>query len=91
MNWMFVTICAFLLPARQLSLPMVRFLSMRSKKNNSIDAGLGKYMIPKYSPKTANQKTYVDYLSDESKKIVVGVGAAGSGKRCLRVARQWPI
>ena len=75
-----MTICTLLLPAQQLSLPMVRSLSMRSKKNNGIDAGLGKYMIPKYSPKTANQKTYVDYLGDESKKIVVCVGAAGSGK-----------
>lgn len=79
-----MTVCALLLPARQLSLQMVRSLSlvrslsMRSKKNSSGD--VGKFMIPKYSPKTANQKTYVDYLGDESKKIVVGVGAAGSGK-----------
>jgi len=84
MNWMFVTICAFLLPARQVSLsmvrslPSVRSLSMRSKKNSGSE--LGKFMIPKYSPKTPNQATYVDQLSDESKKIVVGVGAAGSGK-----------
>lgn len=82
---MFVTICALLLPARHFSLSMVRSLSsvrslsMKTKKNNS-GSELGKFMIPKYSPKTANQKTYVDYLGDEAKKIVVSVGAAGSGK-----------
>ncbi len=90
MNWMFVTICALLLPARQFSLSMVRSLpsvlhsvrslSMKMKKNNNSGNELGKFMIPKYSPKTANQKTYVDYLGDEAKKIVVSVGAAGSGK-----------
>ena len=94
MKWIFITMYALSLPARQLSLAhslarslprslphslLVRSLSMRSKKNSS-DSALGKFMIPKYSPKTENQKTYVNYLGDESKKIVVGVGAAGSGK-----------
>jgi len=35
---------------------------------------------PVYTPRTANQKTYVKYLEEDSAKIVLGVGAAGSGK-----------
>jgi len=35
---------------------------------------------PVYSPRTTNQKTYVQYLGEPDTKIVLGVGAAGSGK-----------
>lgn len=35
---------------------------------------------PVYSPRTINQKTYVKYLGEHDTKIVLGVGAAGSGK-----------
>jgi len=35
---------------------------------------------PVYSPRTANQKTYVKYLGEPDTKIVLGIGAAGSGK-----------
>jgi len=35
---------------------------------------------PVYKPRTANQKTYVKYLGEHDTKIVLGVGAAGSGK-----------
>jgi phosphate starvation-inducible protein PhoH and related proteins len=35
---------------------------------------------PVYTPRTLNQKTYVQYLEEQSTKIVLGVGAAGSGK-----------
>jgi len=35
---------------------------------------------PVYTPRTANQKTYVKYLGEPDTKIVLGVGAAGSGK-----------
>ena len=35
---------------------------------------------PVYSPRTVNQKTYVQYLGEPDTKIVLGVGAAGSGK-----------
>jgi len=35
---------------------------------------------PVYKPRTANQKTYVKYLGEPDTKIVLGVGAAGSGK-----------
>ena len=35
---------------------------------------------PVYTPRTLNQKTYVQYLEEPSTKIVLGVGAAGSGK-----------
>ena len=39
-----------------------------------------KSMEPLYSPRTSNQKTYVNYLRDPTNKIVLGVGPAGSGK-----------
>ena len=35
---------------------------------------------PLYSPKTLNQKLYVDYLSDPNSSIVIAHGAAGTGK-----------
>ena len=35
---------------------------------------------PVYTPRTLNQKTYVKYLGEPDTKIVLGVGAAGSGK-----------
>lgn len=35
---------------------------------------------PVYKPRTLNQKTYVKYLGETDTKIVLGVGAAGSGK-----------
>jgi phosphate starvation-inducible PhoH-like protein len=37
-------------------------------------------ITPVYKPRTANQKTYVKYLGEPDTKIVLGVGAAGSGK-----------
>jgi phosphate starvation-inducible PhoH-like protein len=35
---------------------------------------------PVYTPRTPNQKKYVKYLGEPETKIVLGVGAAGSGK-----------
>jgi phosphate starvation-inducible PhoH-like protein len=40
----------------------------------------GRAISPVYTPRTLNQKTYVQYLGESSTKIVLGVGAAGSGK-----------
>lgn len=40
----------------------------------------GKFMIPKYTPKTENQKKYLDLLKNSDKKIVIGSGVAGTGK-----------
>jgi phosphate starvation-inducible PhoH-like protein len=37
-------------------------------------------MTPKYSPKSDNQYKYTDYLKNPNMKIVIGVGAAGTGK-----------
>ena len=58
-------------------------ISMRAKKRDG-DGGGGdtplKSISPTYSPKTPNQKTYVQYLGEPDTKIVLGVGAAGSGK-----------
>jgi phosphate starvation-inducible PhoH-like protein len=39
-----------------------------------------KAIAPLYSPRTKNQKTYVNCLQDPKTKIVLGVGPAGSGK-----------
>jgi phosphate starvation-inducible PhoH-like protein len=39
-----------------------------------------KAIAPLYSPRTKNQKTYVNCLQDPQTKIVLGVGPAGSGK-----------
>ena len=55
---------------------------MRAKKRDD-DGGYDmplKSISPVYSPKTSNQKTYVQYLGEPDTKIVLGVGAAGSGK-----------
>ena len=37
-------------------------------------------LSPVYNPRTPNQKKYVKYLGESETKIVLGVGAAGSGK-----------
>ena len=37
-------------------------------------------LSPVYNPRTPNQKKYVKYLGESDTKIVLGVGAAGSGK-----------
>ena len=37
-------------------------------------------LSPVYTPRTPNQKTYVQYLGEPDTKIVLGVGSAGSGK-----------
>lgn len=52
---------------------------------SGLAAGGGGYgncraISPVYSPRTTNQKTYVKYLEEPGTKIVLGVGAAGSGK-----------
>jgi len=59
-----------------------RGISMRAKKNSNdiADASLGKFMAPKYLPKSENQKKYVECLKKRDMKIVIGVGAAGTGK-----------
>jgi phosphate starvation-inducible PhoH-like protein len=53
---------------------------MRAKKNDAADPSLGKSMAPKYLPKSENQKKYVECLKKQDMKIVIGVGAAGTGK-----------
>jgi phosphate starvation-inducible protein PhoH and related proteins len=59
-----------------------RGISMRAKKkvNDATGATLGKSMTPKYSPKSENQYKYTDCLKNPNMKIVIGVGAAGTGK-----------
>jgi phosphate starvation-inducible PhoH-like protein len=56
-------------------------LVMRVKKNmGEENAVAGKFMTPKYTPKTENQKKYLTLLKNSDKKIVIGAGVAGTGK-----------
>lgn len=56
-------------------------LAMRVKKNmGDENAVAGKFMTPKYMPKTENQKKYLTLLKNSDKKIVIGAGVAGTGK-----------
>lgn len=53
-----------------------RFISMKLMKNNMETHS----SLTKYQPRTQNQKTYVEYLTNPKVSIVGGVGPAGSGK-----------
>lgn len=56
-------------------------LAMRVKKNMGEENVVsGKFMTPKYMPKTENQKKYLTLLKNPDKKIVIGAGVAGTGK-----------
>jgi phosphate starvation-inducible PhoH-like protein len=56
-------------------------LAMRVRKNmGEENAVAGKFMTPKYMPKTENQKKYLTLLKNSDKKIVIGAGVAGTGK-----------
>ena len=69
-----------------------RLLSMRTKNglNKSVTRTIAvehntiipkvKNMAPIYSPKTPNQKLYVDHLEDSTCPILFGIGPAGTGK-----------
>lgn len=80
---------AILLPFLLLLKPMHSFIA-RPLHNTNIRRNLHKCMskkkytekaiAPLYSPRTKNQKTYVNCLQDPQTKIVLGVGPAGSGK-----------
>ena len=78
-----------LLPFLLLLKPMHSFIA-RPLHNTNIRRNLHKCMskknytekaiAPLYSPRTKNQKTYVNCLQDPQTKIILGVGPAGSGK-----------
>jgi phosphate starvation-inducible PhoH-like protein len=53
---------------------------MRKDKNKFKDTFI-------YSPKSLNQKKYIDYLNDENIKLIIAIGPAGTGKTlfaCLK-------
>jgi len=54
------------------------FVSHKLIKQGKIP--LSKTLAPKYTPQTANQKEYVNALTNDDIKIVLGVGPAGCGK-----------
>lgn len=61
------------------------FFTMRSKKHgeefdNDMVGHSIRTIAPKYNPRSANQRTYVNYLTDSSVPIVFGIGPAGCGK-----------
>jgi len=49
-----------------------RFLTMKKTGSH--------HLISKYTPKSANQKQYVNYLKSSENKIIFAVGPAGTGK-----------
>ena len=67
---------------------IVRSLSMRkNKKTDLSDNLMPKPFISSYFPKTQNQMNYVKYLNEETSKIIVATGPAGTGKTlfaCLK-------
>ena len=78
---------AILLPFLLLLKPMHAFMTKSTRyihTPNTIYMSKKKYtekaIAPLYSPRTKNQKTYVNCLQDPKTKIVLGVGPAGSGK-----------
>jgi len=83
MNWWCMIFFTMLSSSRIIqpihSLGLVRSLAMRIKKTKETGSGL-RSISPMYTPKTPNQELYVKYLTDPDNKIVLSVGAAGSGK-----------
>jgi len=67
---------------------IVRSLSMRKNKKNDFSNNLiPKPLISSYFPKTQNQINYVKCLNEETSKIIVATGPAGTGKTlfaCLK-------
>jgi phosphate starvation-inducible protein PhoH and related proteins len=57
------------------------FVRYASKKKGGDGSGeFGRSLVPRYSPRTTNQKQYVQYLEDPTVSILLGVGPAGTGK-----------
>lgn len=51
-----------------------------SKKNPTSTSYQYHPLTPKYSPKTENQKKYVEFLQNQEKNLIVAIGPAGCGK-----------
>ena len=51
-----------------------------SKKNPTSTSYQYHPLTPKYSPKTENQKKYVEFLQNPEKNLIVAIGPAGCGK-----------
>jgi phosphate starvation-inducible PhoH-like protein len=75
----FLNHCAFRKGKANLVRHMASKINMRAKKGTDYNINL-RGMSPLYIPKTDNQKQYVNYLTNTSVPIVLGIGPAGSGK-----------
>lgn len=65
-------------------------LKMRSKKDGNVFNE--RSLAPVYKPKTENQISYVNYLTDQKNKIILGVGDAGTGKTlfaCIQAMKEF--
>jgi phosphate starvation-inducible PhoH-like protein len=64
---------------------------MMGGKHGGGDGRTGRGMVPLYSPRTENQKQYVQMLESKENKIVLVLGPAGTGKTlfaCLAAIRE---
>lgn len=70
-----------LLGSKSVSSMLIRHASKKAKTGAGVGAGeIGRSLVPRYSPRTTNQRQYVEYLEDPSVSILLGVGPAGTGK-----------
>jgi phosphate starvation-inducible PhoH-like protein len=67
------------LPCIRISSPPL-FFSKKDGSNNNNNDHKTKAMSPVYTPKSENQRIYLEHLTNTNVKIVLGVGPAGCGK-----------
>lgn len=69
-----------LLGSKSASSILIRHASKKTKTGAGDGGEIGRSLVPRYSPRTTNQRQYVQYLEDPTVSILLGVGPAGTGK-----------